>query len=309
MKKRIFLLAVFVITLMVLSGCQKPVTQINEEEARIAVSIVPQAAFVDAVGGDLVKVVTMIPPGSSPENYQPVPQQMIELSEASLYFTIGVASEKANILPKLKDLNPDLQVVFLEDIVAERYASRLLDEHHHEEDEAHDDSDGEESHDEAIDPHIWLSPRRVEVMIESIRDELVRMDEENKNQYIENSENYINALKQLDEDIMTAFEDANQKAFIIYHPAYGYFAEDYGLEMITIEENGKTATAERLQYVIDFAKEKGLKVIFYQDEFDSSQAKTIAKEIGGTAISVSPLSYDYMGSMRDIIEKLSEVVN
>jgi zinc transport system substrate-binding protein len=313
-RKLTIIIIIMAFSLIALSGCEKPAAAKEDEKITVAVSIVPQEAFVNAVAGDLVEVVTMIPPGSSPESYQPVPQQMVGLSEASLYFTIGVPTEKANIIPKLKDMNPDMKVVFSEDIVSKFYDYRLLEEHHHEEDldednhEVEEEHEGSHDHDEEIDPHIWLSPRRVIVMVETIRDELILLDGENKNIYVDNAQNYINALRQLDKEIMDTFDDLNQRAFIIYHPAYGYFADDYGLAMVTIEEKGKPATVSRLQYVIDFAREKGIKVIFYQDEFDNTQAKTIAKEIEGTAISVSPLSYDYIGSMRDIIEKLSEVL-
>ncbi len=92
----------------------------------------------------------------------------------------------------------------------------------------------------------------------------------------------------------------------MYHPAFGYFADDYGLEMIAIEINGKKATAKDLEKVVDLVKEKDIAFILYQEEFDSHQAKLIASEIDGVAVMVSPLDGDYLNNLKEIAEKLKE---
>lgn len=306
MKKNILLILILILSLILISGCNDNDINSKSGVIKIAVSIVPQEAFVKAVGGDLVDVVTMIPAGASTANYQPTPQQMVELSDASVYFTIGVPAEKANIVPKLPDINKNIEVISFEEIVSKIYPSIYLDEHTHDESETGITSENNINN---ADPHIWLSPKRVVVMIESIRDKLIILDKKNEATYTKNANKYINDLKNLDSEIIKAFSIVKQNAFIIYHPAYGYFADDYGLKMITIEENGKIATFERLELVINFAKLNNIKVIFYQDEFDSSQAETIAKEINGVAVDVSPLSFDYIASMKQIIEKLGKVIN
>ena len=90
----------------------------------VAVSIVPQATFVKAVCGDLVKVVTMIPPGASPESYEPTPKQMAEFSKAIVYFAIGVPTEETSILPNVEKV----KVVALQPTVAEAYPDRTFEE-------------------------------------------------------------------------------------------------------------------------------------------------------------------------------------
>ncbi|SHI57597.1 zinc transport system substrate-binding protein [Dethiosulfatibacter aminovorans DSM 17477] len=303
MKKMILLCAAVMLS-MILISCSgdNPADESEEIQGiKVAVSIVPQERFVREVGGDLVDVVAMIPAGASPANYQPTPKHMQKLSEADLYFSIGVASERANIIPKIYDLNEDIKLVSLEKKVAEVYPMLMMDNHEHE-GEIHDE-DIEEA-----DPHIWLSPRRVTLMVETIRDSFVEIDPKNSDVYMENAEEYIRKLEALDARFREAFGGLDRKAFIIYHPAYGYLADDYGLEMVTVEENGKEATVDRLTEIIDFARNKEIKVVFYQDEFDSSQAETIAKEIDGTAVEVSPLSYDYVNAMEDILDKLQPVL-
>jgi zinc transport system substrate-binding protein len=269
---------------------------------KVAVSILPQERFVREVGGNLVEVLAMIPAGASPANYQPTPNEMTKLSEADLYFSIGVSTERANILPKIEDMNEEITLVSLEKEVAKVYHPLTMKDHEHE--------DREISSEDLVDadPHIWLSPKRVMLMVEIIRDSLVEIDGDNSEIYKENAGEYIEKLKDLDARLKEVFNELDKKSFIIYHPSYGYFADDYGLEMVTVEEEGKVATVDRLKDIIDFAREKDIKVIFYQEEFDASQAETIAKEIGGTAVEVSPLSYDYIEAMEDILEKLKFVL-
>lgn len=128
----------------------------DKEKIKIAVSIVPQATFVKAVGGDWVDVVTMIPPGNSPSNYQPTPKEMTNLSEAEIYFAIEVPTEKANILEKVEEFNKDIKVVSLADKVAEIYEDRNFTE---DEEHSHDHEEDEHHHHDGRDPHIWLSPK------------------------------------------------------------------------------------------------------------------------------------------------------
>lgn len=314
-KKNLLYISMIVIAIAI-SGCANKSGDIDdvkvngngEEKITVAVSIVPQETFVKAVAGDLVNVVTMIPPGNSPANYQPTPKEMTNLSESEIYFSIGVPTEKANILDKVEEFNEDIKVVDLAHKVADVYPDRNFteEENHSHEDHEHEDEDhgDDDDHDhDGRDPHIWLSPKRVKVMIDAIKDELIAIDSKNKKTYEKNAEEYIEKLDELDTEITEALSDIEQKSFIIYHPAFGYFADDYGLQMITIEKDGKDTTAKHLESVIDLAKEKNIKYVFYQEEFDSKQAETVAKEIDGDTMRVAPLAPNYIENLRDIADK------
>lgn len=265
----------------------------NEDKIKVSVSIVPEKTFVKAVAGDLVDVITMIPPGNSPANYQPTPKQMAEFSESKIYFSIGVPTETANILPKVKDLNKDIKIVALDNEVGKVYKHRTFES---------GKGNGNK------DPHIWLSPKRVKVMIEAIRDELILLDSDNEDIYEKNAAEYIGNLDEADDDIKNILSNFKGQSFIIYHPSFGYFADDYGLKMVSIEDKGKKATASKLQEVIDFAKNKDIKFIFYQQEFDNQQAETIAKEIGGKVIKAAPLDPNYIDNLRHIAGRFKEAL-
>ncbi|MDD2587233.1 MAG: zinc ABC transporter substrate-binding protein [Syntrophomonadaceae bacterium] len=261
----------------------------NDTKPIVAVSVVPQESFVKAVAGNLVDTVVMIPPGYSPANYAPSPQEMQKLSRASLYFSIGVPTETANIMPGLKDINKKVKVVDLPAEVASVYPDREF-------------APGER------DPHIWMSPKRVQVMVKVIARELSAIDPANEKIYKENADKYISQLANLDQELNTTLKDLPVKTFIIYHPAMGYFADDYGLKMVAIEEEGKEATVTSIQNIIDTARQENIKVIFYQASIASKQADAIAEEIGGRTEQVDPLAPDYINNMKKVVQVFASVL-
>ncbi len=254
----------------------------------IAVTIVPEATFAKAVCGGMANVVTMVPPGNSPENYEPTPSQMEKFSDAKLYFAVGVPTEAASILPKTKEIKT-MTVVKLEDIVAEKYPERKFES-------------GER------DPHIWLSPKRAKIMVQTIAEECGTIDSENKDKYLANAAKYNAKLDTLDKEITDGLKDVKSKKFIVFHPAFGYFADDYGLKMYALEEEGKEATASHLQDMVNLAKKENIKAIFYQEEIDSRQSQSFAEEIGGKTVQLEPLSADYIENLKKMADTIKEAV-
>jgi zinc transport system substrate-binding protein len=251
----------------------------------VAVSIIPEKTFVEAVCGDIVSVITMIPSGSSPETYEPSPKEMIGFSKALIYFAIGVPVEKESILQQ----TGDMKVIYLQDDVAAVYPDRMF-------------AAGER------DQHIWLSPKRAKVMIASIAREMSLLDEAHADTYTKNANAYIALLDELDSQISSALEGIKNRKFIVYHPAFGYFAEDYGLEMYALEEEGKEATPQHLQAMLDLAEKENIKVIFYQEEIDSRQSEAFAEEIGGKTMKLSPLAADYIDNLKSMTDLMAEVM-
>jgi len=274
------------LSLLLLSGCDNQRTsKAGNKKTVVAVTVLPQKALVEAVCGDLAEVVTIVPPGNSPGNYEPTPQEMENFSRASVYFTIGVPTEKANILPKAEDM----KIVDLPAWVAKEYSDREF-------------SPGKR------DPHIWLSPKRAKVMVEVIADTMAALDTGNAQTYQDNAEAFLKELDRVDAEITETFAAIQNKTFIVFHPAYGYFADDYGLQMYELEENGKEATPQHLQDMIDLAKAENIKVIFSQAEIDSKQPDAFAEEIGGEKVMLDPLSGDYIANLEHMAKAISGAV-
>lgn len=285
-------LLTLITTCLILVSCSKEKTTYTEVSGKlpVAVSIVPQETFVKAVAGDLVEVVTMIPSGQSPENFQPTPDLLEKFSKSKIYFSIGVPTESSSILPKAKDLNSSLKIINLDNEVAKVYPDREF-------------APGKR------DPHIWLSPKRTKVMINIIKEELSKIDPKNKSIYEKNANEYMKKLDKVDNDIKLSLTNLKNKSIIVYHPAFGYFCDDYGLNMIALEEEGKESSPQDLQKIIDMAKEKEIKTIFYQAEIDSKQSKTFADEIGGKTELIAPLSADYIKNLEKIANVFKQVLN
>lgn len=284
---------VMIYVMLILSACSNENTDSNRPT--VVVTVLPQEAFVKAVAGDLINIVTMVPPGASPESYQPTPRQMTSLSDASLYFTIGMATEQTNILPSATSLNKNLQVINLVDYVDAIYPARFFEA-------------SKDPNHTGRDPHMWMSPRRVIVMVNVIKDQLKVIDPINASVYEKNAANYIKELEAIDRELKTVFEEMTTSKFIIMHPSLGYFADDYGLTMVELEQDGKTSSAEHMKYVIDFARTNDIKVIFYQLEFDSQQAKTLADEVDGTTMALEILSLDYINNLKEILRVFKDTL-
>lgn len=256
----------------------------------VAVSILPQAEFVERVGSEKVKVSVMVPPGADPHTYEPTPSQLAALSKAKLFAKVGSGIEfELAWMDKLTATNPDMLVVDcargieLMEIEGEDEA-----EHHH----------------QGKDPHIWLSPKNAKIMVENICHGLIQVDPENKGYYLQNKDEYLSELDKLDEEIRNSLARITRRSFIVFHPAWGYFARDYGLKQIPVEIEGKEPSAKDIANLIAEAKKHEIKVIFASPQFNVKGAEVIAKEIKGRVVFVDPLAGDYVANLSLVREEL-----
>lgn len=287
----------------IVSGCTPASTPKSTETAEkldITVSILPQKYFVERIGGENVNVNVMVAPGASPHSYEPKPQQLRSLSEAEAYISIGVPFEKA-WMDRIQAANPKMPIV---DSTQGIDLLPMVAHHHHGEgDEEHHEDSGEN-----LDPHFWLSPKRVKVHAQTIYQTLVELDPENQSEYQAALEQFLTDIDRLDAEIRQNLAGINQRKFMVFHPAWGYFADDYGLEMIAIEVGGQEPSAAELAALISEAKEEGIKVIFAQPEFNSQNAQTIAQALDGEVILISALMSNWLEEMQRISQTFAQVL-
>lgn len=264
---------------------------------KIFVSVLPLKYFVERVGGEAVQVSVMVGPGRSPHTYEPTPRQMAELSRTQIYFRVGVPFEQV-WMKRIADLNPHLRFVDL------RKGIRLLvsPAHHHEDNENLQEPDDHQEHGESAeeekDPHIWTDPRLVKLMAEQIRETLTALDPARADEYAANYRAFVADLDQLDRFIRDRLAGVRQRKFLVFHPAWGYFAEAYGLQQIAIETEGKEPGPKALARIIALAREEKIHTIFVQLQFSRTAADTVARAIGGRVVAVDPLAEDYLANMR-----------
>jgi len=265
----------------------------------VTVSILPQKYFVERIGGEHVVVNVMVEPGASPATYEPKPEQLIAWSEAAAYFSIGVPFEKA-WLDKIASANEKMMMV---DTMAgiERVP---IDAHYKVELGGRPESEVE-----GRDPHIWLSPELVKIQAQNIYDTLVELDPANEAEYKANLESFLADIDKLIADIKKTLKGIKSRKFMVFHPAWGYFGDDFELEMIPIEVGGQEPSAAELAELITTAREEGIQVIFAQPEFSKKDAETIAKEIGGEVLLISPLAPDWLDNLRRVAKTFAEVLS
>jgi len=264
---------------------------------QVAVSIDPQRFLVERIGGDTIKVVTIVPAGKNPHSYEPTPSQMKELSRSVVWFSIRIEFEQA-IMPKIKSLYPHIRIVDTSTGIKRRIMrEEELDKHDHDHD--HDEVGAE-------DTHIWMSVRLMKNQADVVYKTLVEINPSQKALYKKNYENLLKELDILDKELSRKLAPYKGKEFFIYHPVLGYFADDYGLRQISIEIKGKEPSPSQLAKVINLARKHKVKIIFVQEGFSKKSAETVAKAIGGKVVEINPLTSDYLNMMRKIGDMLVE---
>jgi zinc transport system substrate-binding protein len=261
----------------------------------VFVSILPQKQFAERIGGQHVQVSVMVGPGRSPATYEPSPRQMGALAGTRLYWRMGSPFEKA-WMPRIEAANPAMHVVDarrgihlrdMETAAAVLGAERSLEPHAH---HGHG----------AKDPHIWLDPLLVRHMCRNFKDALVRLDPAHAADYQANFDRYARRLERLDRDIRRTLSGLASRRFMVFHPAWGYFAAAYDLDQVPIEIGGKSPGPRTLAAVIELARRERIRVIFVQPQFSRRDAETVARDIGGKVVAVDPLAADYMTNLRHV---------
>jgi len=268
----------------------------------VAVTILPQKQFVERIAGEHVRVIVLVPPGANPHTHEPTAKQLEDISKASVYLKVGsgIDFERAWI-HKLAGVNPTMTIVDSSEGI-----QRIAGGHDHEETEIPGDHSGEPETGDGTDPHIWLSPKNARIMVENTYRGLARADPVHADEYRVNANAYQKELDALDTEIAEDIASRQVHTFMVYHPAWSYFAKDYGLAQIPIENDGKDPSPAGIQNLILKAKNENITVIFASPESSTKSATVIAEEIGGTLVLVSGLEEDYLGNLKKVAQAFTK---
>ena len=257
--------------------------QAGSDPLQVFVSVLPQKYFVEKIAGANADVEVMVGPGHSPETYEPSPKQLVKLSTAKAYFSIGVPFEKV-WMSRMSGVNSSLEIVDTSTRAAAYYSDQEIE-----------------------DPHIWVSPVLAKLSAEQILETLLRLDPDNATVY---QSNFLALEKELDDLDMEIREIlgswVGKGTFLVMHPAWGYFARTYGLEQISIEHEGKSPAAKSLFNLIKRAKQEKVKVVFIQDQHSSRMAETVASSIDAKVVKLDPLAEDYVDNLRKVATAFAE---
>jgi zinc transport system substrate-binding protein len=253
----------------------------------VVTSIAPHAALIESLGGDRVTVTTLVPPGADPHTFEPLPSDMRTMSRARVYFTAGLPFEDA-WLERISGSCPGLTVVSLQ---AGLPLVPL---------EAH----GEHSHDEPggieVDPHTWLSPELVSRQVGIIDSVLVMLDPSARSFFTELGNGAEEELDSLQTRLHAILDPLPQRSFLVLHPSYGYFADEFGLEQIAIEVDGSEPTPSEMAAITELARDRGLGFVIASPQFSTRTAEAMSAELGIPVLVHDPLRGDWMAGLEDL---------
>lgn len=269
----------------------------TDEKMEIYTTVYPLTYFTERIGGEQVDVQSIYPPGSNEHTFEPTQQDMIEMAEADAVFYIGLGLESFIDSAKKTLTNQNVEFVATAESIPE---ADLADGHAHdheegeEDDHDHDHSEAtEEEHDgHEVDPHVWISPVLSQQIAESIKDELVKRDGENAEEYEANYEQLIEELKALDASFRDMADATEQKTFFVSHSAFGYWAKTYDLNQVAVAglNSQDEPSQQELVKIVDQAKELDIQYIAFEQNISSRLTEVIQKEIGAEAVQLHNLS-------------------
>ncbi len=279
------------------AGCTKG-APVDKDNLSVAVSILPQRYFVEKIMGDSVDVFVVVPPGANPATYEPSPSDMRNMSNANVWFTVGVPFETP-WLPRFTGASPELNVrSTIENIVRlpiDRYTVT-----------GHDTSSVSQGHSHGSpDPHVWLSPELVRSQSAVIADELSLLDSSRTDEYMANLEGFNSEIDSLQNRIHAMVDSSSSRSFIVFHPAWGYFADEFGLVQIPIETAGSEPSPVEMSLLVNYARENDISAVFVSPEFSTSSAEAIAAEIDAEVLYIDPLAEDWSNNLYNVAEQLS----
>jgi len=296
-----FVLAALFLLLVLLTYGKIKISQSDksalESKTQVLVGVDPIAFLVEQIGADRVSVSVLTPPGKDPETFAPTPSSLASFAKSKLFFAVGLPIEE-RFKNNLQSIAPDAKTIDLSSDLDLLRAPRHL---HDESSEERED----EQEEKALDPHLWTSPANARVMVETIKKELSTLDPQNADVFEANAQSLDFELAALQEEIDARLGTFQGRSFYTFHPAYGYFAREFGLKQEAIESEGKTPRARELSDLIESGKTSSARVLIVQPEFDCASAQIVADAIGASLVEHSPLIKDYFANLRALTDAIS----
>lgn len=260
------------------SNQQKAGMAESNAKPTVTVTIPPYKYFVEKIAGDKVDVNVMVSNGNNPETYEPNAQQMMELSNSALYLKVGSIGFEQTWMKKLQDNAPDMKMI--------------------------DTSVGitpAKTPGGNIDPHVWMSCKNARIISSNTLKALCELVPKNKAFFQKNYQQLLSSIDRQDSIIRKSFKDNPEmvRKFVIYHPILTYFARDYGLEQLPIEEEGREPSAAQLKSLIEKARKEKIKYCLIQAEFANRNTNTFINESHTKPMNINPLQGDWNWAMQE----------
>lgn len=275
-------IATFIICTLLIVGCT---TKSDSDKKTIFVTITPMQSIIEEITAGDFDIEVIVPKGASPETFEPTPKQVTSFSDAEFIFSTGLIDFEKSLVERISG---DAEVVNLSNGI-ELIAGSC--------------SHGNHQHKHGVDPHIWTSPRALRTMVTNAHKAIMAHYPDSV-KYTEATGRLLERIDALDTYCATRIKAEGVEAMMIYHPAYTYYARDYGIEQIAIEHDGKEPSLRQTTALIEKAKEHGVKAILRQPQYSEDKVRAIANDAGAEIITTDPLAEDILGE----IERVTEII-
>ena len=301
--------------MLTLSACgnseKETTTKPDKKDAQLEVytTVYPLQYFAEQIGGETVSVQSIYPAGTDEHSFDPTQKEMMHLSDADLFFYVGLGLEGFVENAKKTLSHEHVKLLSTADQIDK---TKLMEGHSHESEE-----DGHDHAERQLDPHVWISPLLSIDLASAVRDGLVEQAPENKDLYDKNFETLQENLKKLDAEFTAMSEQAQSKTFFVSHAAFGYVAKEYQLEQVSIAglNTQNEPSQKELAKIVSEAKEANVKTILFEQNVSSKLTKVVQNEIGADSAVLHNLAVltkediangeDYFSLMKRNIEVLS----
>lgn len=287
MKKNITTIIRLFTTLLLFTRCSG---SSDNSEVVLTASISPIKYLVETITCGDFPVKVLVPDGASPETYSPTAIQMVDIENSEFIFTTGLLDFEKELVQKLSGdptriINLSKGINLIEGSCSHANSAR------------------NQNHAHGVDPHIWTSPEQLKLMATNVH-EAVKRQFLDSVKYDISYRKLLTELDLLSNKIRDKVEKSPTRYFVIYHPALTYYANDYGLEQVSLENEGKEPSAVHMENVIKIAREQKIKHILYQKQFFKSVVETISADINATPVEIDPLRED----ITDEILRITDII-
>ena len=260
----------------------------NNDKIGVVVSIGPQVEFVKAVGGDKVDITLMVPSNADPHTYEPLANQLSQVSNAKMYAELGTPIEfEVNYMDKIKAINPNMLILNTSQGI------KLI-------------PNSAENESTTMDPHDYVDPKNAKIMVNNIYQGLVQIDPEDKDYFLKNRDSYLQQLDDLDKNTTKLLKGKQGTYILIYHPAFGYYAKDYNLTQVGAMINDEEPSPQRIAMMVNIAKQNNITVIYSEPQYDPKFMQSISSQIGAQVLNVNDLDEHYIRNMENIATEFSK---
>ncbi|PKL87582.1 MAG: hypothetical protein CVV23_14620 [Ignavibacteriae bacterium HGW-Ignavibacteriae-2] len=272
------ILSTILITILFI-GCGKNQPMQKSNKINSVVTLITYKDFVESIGGAEVVVTSLIPPGANPHAFEPVPDHIKQMSDADVYFKVGG--------------NFHFEEELMSGVSVSREKLTIID-----------CSTGIKIINN--NPHVWLGPDQVKIILKNIYSALVRFKPDKEEYFNTNLERFLTKLDSLETQFKNKFNAADRKTFVVYHEAWGYYANHFNLVELAVEKEGKEPNVYHMKNIVEEAKKNKIKVIFSEPQTNRQSALAVAHEIGANIDFINPHPAKYLNNFIEVSNKLLE---